>query len=594
MNHARTTLWMAAWIFGGTALLVSACGNDGERRRPGGAGSLAITTATLPDGTVGQVYSLALAAKGGQTPYTWTVSAGSPPSGIALATDGTLSGVPTLAGTSTFTVRVTDAGVPARSATRALDLTVLPSSGNTPPVLGPCFILATQRGLVDICYDLIDIESDPVTLTVEHSTDGGATFSLATGGPGGAGLGPLASSPTGTRHLYVWDSGADLPAFVGTVDVRLTPADAQPGAPATVSVLLDNTPGQGRFVPSPDLAVARRNHTATWLVDNRVLVTGGEGIGGTVLDSAEIFDPLTGDFALLPAVMTSPRTWHTATRLPDDTVLIAGGSATNANGSELDTTEIFDPSTDTFIPGATMAQRRRGHATVTASVDRAFVTGGENWPTPNYFAESEQYDVPGMFFSLPDTIDQARSFHTATTLSNGHILLVGGSESGGLTVEEFDPSSGSSPYAQAFKAFLEIIHHRATELQGGDVLVTGGGPGRTVISLATSYDNAFLHTPGGSLSPAPSNLNTARHAHSADRLVDGRVLVAGGHESISFVPLDESELYDPVTGAFAVGEPMNAPRARHASVLLRDGRVLITGGTSTNADPISTTERYHP
>ena len=74
---------------------------------------LAITTASpLPSGTVGTAYSQTLTATSGTTPYkSWTVTAGSLPPGIALTTvggAGSLSGVPTLAGTYAFTVQVTD------------------------------------------------------------------------------------------------------------------------------------------------------------------------------------------------------------------------------------------------------------------------------------------------------------------------------------------------------------------------------------------------------------------------------------------------------------------------------------------------------
>lgn len=75
------------------------------------AASLAVSTASLPDGTEGQSYSAALAASGGTTPYSWRLAAGSGalPSGLVLGADGTISGTPTVPGTYTFTVEVLDA-----------------------------------------------------------------------------------------------------------------------------------------------------------------------------------------------------------------------------------------------------------------------------------------------------------------------------------------------------------------------------------------------------------------------------------------------------------------------------------------------------
>ena len=88
-----------------------------------GAG-LAVTTSSLPAGTVGQDYSTTLAATGGTTPYSWSQTGGTLPGGLTLATNGVISGSPTTAGTSSFTVQATDASDPAQTATANLSITV--------------------------------------------------------------------------------------------------------------------------------------------------------------------------------------------------------------------------------------------------------------------------------------------------------------------------------------------------------------------------------------------------------------------------------------------------------------------------------------
>ncbi len=70
---------------------------------------LAITTTTLPQGQQGSPYSEVFAATGGTTPYSWSVSAGTAPAGIAMNANGDFAGTPTAAGTFKFTVAVTDA-----------------------------------------------------------------------------------------------------------------------------------------------------------------------------------------------------------------------------------------------------------------------------------------------------------------------------------------------------------------------------------------------------------------------------------------------------------------------------------------------------
>jgi hypothetical protein len=100
------------------------------------AAALQITTSALADGTVQVPYSVTLAAKGGTTPYSWSVVSGSLPTGLALSSGGVISGIPSTANTYTFTVSATDSSVPSGSTTAQLSLTVMTSSvGEIPSTL---------------------------------------------------------------------------------------------------------------------------------------------------------------------------------------------------------------------------------------------------------------------------------------------------------------------------------------------------------------------------------------------------------------------------------------------------------------------------
>lgn len=71
--------------------------------------SLIITTPSLPIASTSTAYSQILAASGGQTPYTWAVSSGSLPAGLALDTNtGLISGTPTAPGSNIFFISATD------------------------------------------------------------------------------------------------------------------------------------------------------------------------------------------------------------------------------------------------------------------------------------------------------------------------------------------------------------------------------------------------------------------------------------------------------------------------------------------------------
>jgi hypothetical protein len=86
--------------------------------------SVQVTTTSLASGQVGSAYSATVTATGGKTPYSWSLSSGALPNGLTLSGAGQISGTPTGAGTSSFTVKVIDSSAPALSATKSLSITV--------------------------------------------------------------------------------------------------------------------------------------------------------------------------------------------------------------------------------------------------------------------------------------------------------------------------------------------------------------------------------------------------------------------------------------------------------------------------------------
>lgn len=87
---------------------------------------LAVTTTTLPDGTVGTAYSTTLASNGGTPPVTWAVTTGTLPASLSLnSTTGVISGTPTTAGTSAFSVTAMDHLN--QTATQSLSITIHPA-----------------------------------------------------------------------------------------------------------------------------------------------------------------------------------------------------------------------------------------------------------------------------------------------------------------------------------------------------------------------------------------------------------------------------------------------------------------------------------
>lgn len=86
------------------------------------ADKVAVSTSTLPGGTMGASYATTLAATGGTAPLAWSVATGTLPPGLTLSSAGALSGTPTQAGTFSFEVKPQDAV--GSNATKALSVTI--------------------------------------------------------------------------------------------------------------------------------------------------------------------------------------------------------------------------------------------------------------------------------------------------------------------------------------------------------------------------------------------------------------------------------------------------------------------------------------
>ncbi|HEY7282108.1 MAG TPA: kelch repeat-containing protein, partial [Actinomycetota bacterium] len=127
--------------------------------------------------------------------------------------------------------------------------------------------------------------------------------------------------------------------------VAASPAVPRSGGPQATSGT-GGSPEASSIVVLPPMHVARAAHTATRLLDGRILVAGGFGVGdAAVTATAEVFDPRARRFHATGS-MSTPRQSHTATLLRDGRVLVAGGL--DADGNSLDSAEIYDPATGRF------------------------------------------------------------------------------------------------------------------------------------------------------------------------------------------------------------------------------------------------------
>lgn len=244
-------------------------------------------------------------------------------------------------------------------------------------------------------------------------------------------------------------------------------------------------PATGTFNSTGTMVQARQQHIATLLEDGRVLIAGGYFDYICFTASAELFDPATGMFSST-GFMLSERVGHTTTLLASGEVLVVGGS----NGCAPDAAddppwdplfaELYEPNSGRFQGAGNMSTTRIHHAAVRLANGKVLVLGGipslqnlhEQPPNPSY---AEVYDRMADAFSPTTGLTISPARYTATLMTSGMVLIVGGKGTAGTSTTEvqlLDPSSGVLTPTGALGTAR--VGHTATLLQDGRVLVTGG------------------------------------------------------------------------------------------------------------------------
>ena len=154
-------------------------------------------------------------------------------------------------------------------------------------------------------------------------------------------------------------------------------------------------PATDTWTPTEDMATERGEPKAVLLSDGRVLVTGDKSLDfRAVTGKAETYDPDTGAWSSIED-MSKTSTGHTLTLLPDGRVLAAGGvHPTNRHFGAYSTTEIFDPTSNSWSPGPELAQPRIDHSAILLPDGRVLLVGG-------FVPEDEGYLLTSMEFVTP-------------------------------------------------------------------------------------------------------------------------------------------------------------------------------------------------
>ncbi|MBV9957437.1 MAG: tandem-95 repeat protein, partial [Acidobacteria bacterium] len=365
------------------------------------------------------------------------------------------------------------------------------------------------------------VNDPPSAVNDSYSTNQGTTLNVAAPGvlgndadTDGVALSAVLVNGTanGALTLNADGSFSYTPAanFAGTDSFTYQASDgAALSNTATVSITVVAV--APRWLMTGSLNTGRAGHTATLLLNGKVLVAGGSSSSGTLFNSAELYDPATGTWTLTGNIIEG-RINHTATLLPDGRVLVVGGD-TNAGRS----------------------------------------------------AHAELYNPATGQWSSTGSLNTGRINHTATLLSNGKVLVAGGFGFSGLVTraELYDPATGT--WSNTGNLNAGRFAHTAVLLRDGSVLVAGGTDNNNIL------DSAELYNPATGTWSVTGSLSVRRDATEAVLLPNGKVLIAGGNSQSTFglFVTNTAELYDPATGRWTRTGDLITRRLSHTTTRLR-------------------------
>jgi hypothetical protein len=226
-----------------------------------------------------------------------------------------------------------------------------------------------------------------------------------------------------------------------------------------------------------------------------------------------------------------------------------------------------------FIPIGNMNAARSFHTATLLFSGQVLITGGTDptRPAGPAVATAELFDPENDTFTPVGDMTTPRANHTATLLPDGRVLITGGGWPALGTAELYDPKTRT--FTRTGDMVAPESWHAATLLDNGKVLIAGLTP-----QLFDPATGTFTAT--GEYAPTPRNpYGEFGMQGPTTVLANSKVLIAGE---------PSTQIYDPATETFSLGDTMTIGRGRgvgqpwyisgRPATLLRSGKVLLTGG----------------
>ena len=262
------------------------------------------------------------------------------------------------------------------------------------------------------------------------------------------------------------------------------------------------------------------------------------------------------------------------------TALLVGGTDGSSGGKVINV-ERFDPLTGLLTTiGTVLPREHTVHALVGTSPPRAVVIGGTSGDDGAKFIEV----LDDRRIDRLDFTEMARVGLTATSLTDGRVMVIGGNEPDLPPSGEIDEIAPNGASLEVRRLAASLAHprsgHSATRLGedvGAPVLIAGGVDADGVPIAVVELFKPLSEELANPVTFAP-RMNFPRHDHMATLMPDGSVLIIGGIDALG-QPVRKLELFSVDAGFVDVGDlPASAGVVDFTATTLPDGRILITGG----------------
>lgn len=423
----------------------------------------------------------AAAASGGTAPYTYSISAGSLPTGLSISsTTGAITGTPTVAGTyAGIKIRVTDsAGTPATADTNAFTITV-----TTP---------ATKITLTGPTSGNTSVASTNFTLTSDNYLASNVTVTLSDGGAGGnfTPSAPVLAAGTGTTATFTYtpNSTAGNKTITFTNNGGLSNVGTNwtytANVAAATAVTMTGPSSGPTGIASTNFTVQTNGNTVS-----NVVVTPSDGAGGTFTPASVTLtagNASSGTFTYTPSSAGAKTITYTN-----------DGGLTNTNSS-------FSYTSQALSTAVTLTGPTSGNV---GSPSTNFTVQTNGYSTANVTVTPSDSSAGGSFTPTSVTItagyQQSATFTYTPASSGAKTITV--TNSAGLT------SSGSVTYTVAAPAATKIT------LSGPTGCIVGSASSSFTVQTNGTTGSNITVTPsdgggGGTFSPTtvtiPAGSNT--------------------------------------------------------------------------------------